>query len=105
MSKTSLTRTDNIGGTSYYGVTITTSVNRLIEVLGEPHYEDEFVDEKVSVEWDFETENGLVFTIYDWKEYDNPACTNRHKNYRFHIGTKNSGDGYEVLEILKEYGL
>lgn len=105
MSKTSLTRTDNIGGTSYYGATIISSVNKIVEALGEPHYEDEYVDEKVSVEWDFETDKGLVFTIYDWKEYDRPAALNRDRKYAFHIGVKNGYECDEVLEILKEYGL
>ena len=105
MSKTTLTRTNNISGTSYYGATIISSVNKIAEALGEPHYEDRCVDEKVSVEWDFETENGVVFTIYDWKEYSCPACTNRDRKYAFHIGVKNGYECDEVLEILKEYGL
>ena len=56
-------------GTSFHDVTITTSINELVRVLGEPTYTGDPMEDKVSVEWICETEEGDVVTIYDWKEY------------------------------------
>ena len=91
-------------GTSYYGHTLITTVNKIAEALGEPH-SGMSGDGKVSVEWRFMTDSGLAFTIYDWKDYDNPASENRDRLYAFHIGVENGYDGDEVLDILKSYGL
>ena len=41
----------------------------LKEVLGEPTFNEESGDGKVQKEWVVE-HNGNVFTIYDWKTYD-----------------------------------
>lgn len=103
MGKTKLNQTNNISGTSF-GFCIYASAYQLIDAFGEPHYEDSDVSEKVSIEWDFETEDGVVFTIYDWKEYDEPACDNKEKIYSFHIGIKSRVDSWRVREILEEYG-
>jgi len=56
-------------GTSFHDVVIKASVNHLISVLGEPSYQNNTGEDKVNFEWDCETEDGDVFTIYDWKEY------------------------------------
>ena len=56
-------------GTSFHDVTIKASINDLISILGEPTIQDNTWDDKVNFEWDCETEDGDVFTIYDWKEY------------------------------------
>jgi hypothetical protein len=56
-------------GTSFYDVTIKASVNQLINAFGEPDYNGNTGDDKVNFEWEMETEEGDVFTIYDWKEY------------------------------------
>ena len=56
-------------GTSFHGVTIKASVNDLISILGEPTIQDNTGDDKFNFLWDCETEDGDVFTIYDWKEY------------------------------------
>jgi hypothetical protein len=103
--KTTLNITDNIGGTSWYGLTLIATPNEIIKALEEPHFVDENVGEKVSLEWDYETEDGLVFTIYDWKEYLQPSALHRDSFYKFHIGVKESTDNSRVIEILKEYGL
>lgn len=102
---TKLKKTNNYCGTSFYGLLLTATPNELISALGDPHYEDDSVDEKVSLEWDFETEDGLVFTIYDWKEYDAPASLHRDEKYDFHIGVKNSLDYADVIKVLAEYNL
>jgi hypothetical protein len=56
-------------GTSFHYVTIKTSVNKLKSVLGEPEFEDNTGEDKVNFEWDLETSEGDVVSLYDWKEY------------------------------------
>jgi hypothetical protein len=56
-------------GTSFHNVTIKTSVNKLKSVLGEPEFEDNTGEEKVNFEWDLETSEGDVVSLYDWKQY------------------------------------
>ena len=91
-------------GTSYYGHTLISTVNKIAEAVGEPH-SGMSEDEKTSVEWRFVTDKYIPFTIYDWKEYDTPASENRDMEIAFHIGVENGYDGDEVLAILKSYGL
>lgn len=59
----------SISGTSFHFTTIRTTVNKLIDTIGHPQCFDNTGDDKVNFEWDCETEEGDVFTIYDWKEY------------------------------------
>ena len=56
-------------GTSFHDVTIKASVNQLINGSGEPHWVNNTGEDKVNFEFIFETEEGDVFTIYDWKHY------------------------------------
>ena len=56
-------------GTSYFGQTIEATVEQLTELLGEPYNDYNNGDDKVNYEWIMETDNGDVFTIYDWKYY------------------------------------
>ena len=56
-------------GTSFHGTTIRATVNQLISAFGEPSDDSNTGEDKVNFEWDMETEDGEVFTIYDWKEY------------------------------------
>lgn len=70
-------------GTSFHDVTITTTVNALIEALGHPQYFDNFGEDKVNFEWICETENGDIVTIYDWKEYRSLGFD---EEITFHLG-------------------
>jgi hypothetical protein len=56
-------------GTSFFGDTIPATVANLRKVLGEPRCEQNSGEEKFNFEWVMETEDGNVFTVYDWKEY------------------------------------
>lgn len=60
--------TTRMAGTSLQGyMPQGTTYAQIKEKLGEPiHYSD--LDGKVQVEWIIEFENGVVATIYDWKE-------------------------------------
>ena len=70
-------------GTSFHDVTITTSINELVRVLGEPTYVGDYGEDKVTVEWVCETEEGEVVTIYDWKEY---RWIDKDEKIEFHLG-------------------
>ena len=52
-------------GTSLVGYLEVTSFYRLIEMFGRPS--DNFDDYKSDAEWDIEFDDGLVATIYNWK--------------------------------------
>ena len=81
-------------GTSFHFTTIRTTVNKLSNVLGEAQCIDNTGDDKVNFEWDCETEEGDVFTIYDWKEY---RSLHGEELIDFHIG----GDNKIVTEKAK----
>ena len=89
-------------GTSFHGVVIRASVNNLISILGEPTIQDNTGEDKVNFEWDCETDEGNVFTIYDWKEY--------RKLYLFevidwHIGAHSRSIASDAsYEISRELG-
>jgi hypothetical protein len=70
-------------GTSFHNTTITTTINELTRVLGEPSYTGDFSEDKVTVEWICERENGDVITIYDWKEY---RSIGKDEKIEFHLG-------------------
>ena len=70
-------------GTSFHDVTITTTINDLTRLLGEPTYVGDFSEDKVTVEWVCETVEGHVITIYDWKEY---RWIDKDEKIEFHLG-------------------
>ena len=72
-------------GTSFHGTTITTTPQKLIDALGEPQFRDNSGQDKTNFDFDCETGDGDVFTIYDWKEY-RPLKMDEIVN--FHIGGK-----------------
>ena len=51
--------------------TLEASYDEIIEELGEPCF-GESPDNKIRAEWVLQFENGMVATIYDYKEYDIP---------------------------------
>lgn len=56
-------------GTSFHGTVFNASVADLRKILGDPDMEQNDGRDKVNFEWTMETDNGNVFTVYDWKEY------------------------------------
>lgn len=60
----------NVNGTSLQGV-IDTSYDRLVSIFGKPMQFDDG-DGKVQVEWNVKFTDGVVATIYDWKEEQQP---------------------------------
>ena len=55
--------------TSFHNDVIYATYQEMIAKLGEPTI-DGSGDDKVQKEWRFVTDNGIAFTIYDWKYYD-----------------------------------
>lgn len=79
-------------GTSFYGITITTTPQNLIDNLDEPEYFSNDGCDKTNMDYYLETDSGVVFTVYDWKEY---APLQMNTKYDFHIG------GYSQSDCLK----
>ena len=88
-----------INGTSFHDVTIKTSINQLIKVLGEPNIQDNTGEDKVNVEWEVITEDGIIGTIYDWKEY---RRLGEDDLIEFHIGGHNKSDTLIIKNELKQ---
>ena len=88
-----------INGTSFHDVTIKTSINQLIKVLGEPSIQDNTGEDKVNVEWEVITDDGTVGTIYDWKEY---RRLDGDDLVEFHIGGHNKSDTLIIKNELKQ---
>lgn len=60
--------TKSVNGTSFHGITVAATRRELISAIGQPDCASS-VEEKSQYDWFCETEDGDVFTIYDWKEY------------------------------------
>jgi hypothetical protein len=78
-------------GTSFYDVTIITTVNELVRVLGEPTIQDNTGEDKTNFEWVCETIDGDIVTIYDWKEY---RMIDVNEKIEFHLG------GFKLIHTL-----
>lgn len=88
-------------GTSFHGVVIRATVNQLTKAFGEP-YDNNTGEDKVNFEWEMETDEGEVFTIYDWKE---GRPIGRDEFVTWHIGAKSKSDSNvaerEISKALK----
>jgi hypothetical protein len=72
-------------GTSFHNVTFRATVEQLRNAFGEPSMAWNTGDDKVNFEWEMETDEGEVFTIYDWKEY---RPIGLDEMIEWHIGSK-----------------
>ena len=90
-----------VNGTSFHDSVIKCSVSTLKKVLGEPEYDGNDGQDKVNFEWTMETNDGDVFTVYDWKEY---RSINEDEVIEWHIGghTKSATEKakYEIREAI-----
>jgi len=93
-------RSNNTTGTSFYGVTLIVTPQQLIDALGEPDFFDNDGHDKVNMEYDLETEDGIVFTIYDWKEY---RPLQMDEKIEFHIGGFSYTQCVEAKNYLLRY--
>lgn len=88
----------SLGGTSFYGSTITATVADLMNVLGAPDCTGDSQD-KVQNEWELELEDGTVFSVYDWKEYRRYTDT---EEIEWHIGGMSEIATYRAQCYLEE---
>jgi hypothetical protein len=85
---------------SFHDITIETKPKHLIELCTK--YNINFFmhndgEDKSNFDFEFETPDGLHFTVYDWKEYKK---LDFDKIYKFHIGTENLLDSLDAKEVL-----
>ena len=85
-------------GSSYHGHTISSTLKKLTEKLGEPTFDQNTGDDKVNVEWELETSKGIPFTIYDWKLY---RVLDEGRIIDFHIGGFSRSDTFDARAELK----
>lgn len=98
MAKKTFKDTD---GTSFHNVVVTTSVANLTKLFGEPDNNNTGED-NVNFVWDMETDEGNVFTIYDWK-VGRPLSIN--EPVEWHIGAHSRSIASDAsYEILRELG-
>ena len=87
-------------GTSFYGYTITATYKQLVKAIGEPQYAQNNGEDKSNFDWILETEDGTVFTVYDWKEY---RSIKPNETIEWHIGAYSAEDSilaYSELEKI-----
>ena len=86
-------------GTSFHSTTINCSVSTLRKVLGEPYCEGNDGKDKVNFEWIMETDDGGVFTVYDWKEY---RTLNENEMIEWHIGGHDRTVTSQAKQLIEE---
>jgi hypothetical protein len=96
MAKKTYQSTD---GTSFHRVTIRATVDQLISAFGDPSMEYNKGDDKVNFEWEMETDEGEVFTIYDWKYY-RPLSSDEIVTW--HIGAMSELVSYDAEGELRK---
>lgn len=84
----------SVSGTSFYDVTIHETPANMIKLLGEPHCVG---GDKTNMEWEMETEDGTVFTIYDWKNYGGIGM---NEVVSWHIGGRSKEDTIKARQEL-----
>ena len=93
-------RTDKTAnGTSFHDHTFTATVDDLRHVLGEPDFESNDGEDKNNFDWIMETEDGDVFTVYDWKEYRQLA---EDEVIEWHIGGRSGLITEKALLEIRE---
>jgi len=89
-----------VNGTSFWGGTILCTKKELVENFGNPQSSTDDTWEKVQNNWYLETTQGIVFTIYDWKEYREYQDD---EIIEWHVGSFTKDDTLQaLLEIYKE---
>ena len=93
-----LQNSDRVNMTSFWGDTIYASASEICNKLGvKITY---YGGDKTNFEFELETEDGIPFTLYDWKEGD---WVNEDTHLYYHIGARNATDSQKVKNALKEY--
>ena len=86
-------------GTSFHDSTVSATVQDLRKILGIPREEQNDGKDKVNFEWVMETDDGEVFTVYDWKEY---RKLKEDEEIEWHIGGDSGRITEKALEEIEE---
>jgi hypothetical protein len=86
-------------GTSFHDTTILASVSTLKQILGIAEYDANDGNGKTNFEWIMETDNGDVFTVYDWKEYH---VLDENEIIKWHIGGNNKNVTAQAFDEMVE---
>ena len=86
-------------GTSFHNTTFSATVQDLRKILGIPREEQNDGEDKVNFEWVMETDDGEVFTVYDWKEY---RKLEEDEEIEWHIGGDSGRITEKALEEIEE---
>ena len=89
---------DRINMTSFWGDTIYTSARELSERLGVKV--TRYDGDKINFEFQLETEDGIPFTVYDWKEC---PCVTEDTRLHYHIGAHNEVESRKATLALTEH--
>ena len=87
---------------SYHDVNINVTPKQLIDLCTK--YDIKFHmcndgEDKVNFDFEFGTEDGLRFFVYDWKEYRSLSL---NETVSFHIGAKDRSTSNKAYDILQE---
>jgi hypothetical protein len=94
-------KAENFKSTSFHRITIYTTAGKLKKLakkLGASYGEYNTGRDKSNFDFEFETEDGTYFTVYDWKEYRKIGMNER---IEFHIGGNCPADSEEGKRALK----
>lgn len=69
----------------------------LIDAFGEPTWDEPSGDNKVTVEWAIQFDNGVIATIYDWKRYE-LGTPDLFEEIEWNIG----GNDFDAASLVKE---
>ncbi len=86
-------------GTSFHDTTFIATVADLRKILGEPQCEQNDGQDKCNFDWTMETEDGTVFTVYDWKEY---RRLEEDEVIEWHVGGRSGADTEKALNEIDE---
>jgi hypothetical protein len=95
-----LLQPDKFYATCFHSVAIHTTPNKLIELCEKyniKHEEHNDGEDKTNFDFEFQTPEGLYFTVYDWKEYKK---LKKDREYEFHIGAKDKLDSWDAYDVL-----
>ena len=88
----------SVSGTSFHGDIITASFNELVKAFGTAQCHG---GDKSMHDWQLECQ-GIVFTIYDWKEIIDPASA-PDREFDWHIGAFDAVDSANVRAAVNTY--
>lgn len=74
----------NTNLTSYHGYDIETTAEKLIALFPDSYFLENTGEDKTNIDFSLETEDGNVFTVYDWKMFRPISMT---ETIHFHIGS------------------